>query len=305
MQVRVLGSGAGGGFPQWNCACSNCSRFRQGQFHGSARTQAQIAVSANGKDWVLLNASPDLHPQIEACRDLWPSGERQSPIRGVILTGGEIDQIAGLLVIREFQRFDVFATPPIRRIVTEDNSMFRVLARVANQVTWRDITVDRAFETHGLRVEPFTLPGKFPLFASASLVADANPAEAVLGLRISPISSTSGGPALAYLPGIGSITDALLDRLSSCNLVFFDGTFWTDAEPQSIPGITRTASQMGHVPVSGAGGSLERLAALKNTRKVYLHVNNTNPILDEDSAEHAAVAKAGWEVSWDGMEMEL
>jgi pyrroloquinoline quinone biosynthesis protein B len=302
MRLRVLGSGAGGGFPQWNCACSNCARFREGRFAGSARTQAQIAVSAERNNWVLLNASPDLHPQIEACRDLWPEGRRQSPIRSVILTGGEIDQIAGLLVIREFQQFDVFATAPIRRIVTEDNSMFRVLARVANQVTWRDITVDRTFETHGLRVEPFSLPGKFPLFASPRLLEDANPGDAVLGLLI---SSTSGSGTMAYLPGIGSITDALLERLSACKLVFFDGTFWTDEEPLGIPGITRTARQMGHVPVSGEGGSLERMSGLKNTRKVYLHVNNTNPILDEDSRERRIVAEAGWEVAWDGMEIDL
>jgi pyrroloquinoline quinone biosynthesis protein B len=302
MRLRVLGSGAGGGFPQWNCACSNCSRFREGRFAGSARTQAQIAVSAENHHWVLLNASPDLHPQIEGCRDLWPSGRRESPIRSVILTGAEIDQIAGLLVIREFQQFDVFATPPIRRIVTEDNSMFRVLARVANQVTWRDIVVDRPFETCGLRVESFALPGKFPLFASPRLLVDASPAEAVLGLRI---ASASGSGTMAYLPGIGSITDELLERLSSTKLVFFDGTFWTDEEPLGIPGITRTARQMGHVPVSGAGGSLERMSALRNTRKVYLHVNNTNPILDEDSAERRIVTDAGWEVAWDGMEIEL
>jgi pyrroloquinoline quinone biosynthesis protein B len=302
MRVRVLGSGAGGGFPQWNCACSNCSRFRQGRFAGSARTQAQIAVSAEPGNWVLLNASPDLHPQIEATPDLWPHGQRQSPIRGVILTGGEIDQIAGLLVIREFQRFDVFATPPIRRIVTEDNSMFRVLARVANQVTWRDIALDQPFETHGLRVQPFSLPGKFPLFASAPLVAGANPAEAVLGLLI---SSTAGGGAMAYLPGIGSITDELLERLGATKLIFFDGTFWTDEEPLGIPGITRTARQMGHVPLSGPGGSLDRFSTLGDTRKVYLHVNNTNPILDEESAERRIAAEAGWEVAWDGMEMEL
>jgi pyrroloquinoline quinone biosynthesis protein B len=275
--------------------------MRRGVFTGTARTQAQLAVSADGSDWVLLNASPDLHAQIESAPELWPYGERQSPIRAVVLTGGEIDQIAGLLVIREFQRFDVFSTPPIRRLITEENSVFKVLSRVANQVAFKDIQVGTSFTTHGLRVDTLPLPGYFPLFAGPATTAGANPDEAVIGLFISP---EAGGETVAFLPGVGSVSDALLERLRSCSLIFFDGTFWTDLEPQTIPGIVRTARQMGHLPNSGTGGAIERLAGLPG-RKIFLHINNTNPILDEQSKEHRTAIQFGWEVARDGMEMTL
>ena len=303
MQIRVLGGGAGGGFPQWNCFCPNCRRLRAGKFAGTPRTQAQIALSAVPGEWTLLNASPDLRAQIEATPELWPQhGERHSPISAVILTGAEVDQVAGLLTLREFHPFGVYATAAIRKILVEDNNLFRVLSRVANQVSWHDISPGQSFCASGVRFEPLPLPGKFPTFASESRLAESNPAEATIGLMVSP---ESGGGTVAFLPGIGFISDALLDRLAACDVVFLDGTFWNDYEPLRIPGITRTARQMGHLPVSGAGGSIERLAALNRPRKVYIHINNTNPILDEESAEYRAVVKAGWEVAWDGMEMTL
>jgi pyrroloquinoline quinone biosynthesis protein B len=146
------------------------------------------------------------------------------------------------------------------------------------------------------------LPGTFPGFVSASRLAESNPAEAVIGLLISP---ESGGGTLAFLPGAGSVSEALLERLQACDVVLFDGTFWSDAEPSRIPGVTRTARQMGHLPISGAGGSLERLATLERPRKILIHINNTNPILDEESVEHRRVRESGWEVAWDGMEMTL
>jgi pyrroloquinoline quinone biosynthesis protein B len=303
MRVKILGSAAGGGFPQWNCACSNCYRLRVGKFKGTARSQAQLAWTSAPGRWTLLNASPDLRFQIEATRDLWPQeGTRHSPIRDVIVPSAEVDQMLGLLLLREFHSFRIHATPSVRKILTEDNTLFGVLARFAGQVSWADIPMDQAFRAGGARLEALSFPGSFPGFVSPSRVAELNPAEAVIGLLISP---EGGGGTMAFLPGVAGVSDALLERLQACDVVLFDGTFWSDDEPSRIPGVTRTARQMGHLPVSGSGGSLERLAALPQARKIYIHINNTNPVLDEESTEYRVVRDAGWEVAWDGMEITL
>jgi pyrroloquinoline quinone biosynthesis protein B len=303
MWVKILGSAAGGGFPQWNCSCANCRRLREGKFKGTARTQAQLAWSSAPGQWTLLNASPDLRFQIEATPELWPQeGTRHSPIRDVIVPSAEVDQMLGLLLLREFHPFRIHTTPSIRRILTEDNSMFGVLARFAGQVCWNDIPLDQPFCAGGALLEVLSLSGSFPGFVSPARLAELNPAEAVIGLLISP---ELGGGTLAFLPGAACVSEALLERLQTCDVVLFDGTFWSDEEPSLIPGVTRTARQMGHLPVSGSGGSLERLAALRRPRKIYVHINNTNPILDEESMEQRMVRDAGWEVAWDGMEMTL
>ncbi|MGH9613150.1 MAG: pyrroloquinoline quinone biosynthesis protein PqqB [Bryobacteraceae bacterium] len=306
MQVRVLGSAAGGGFPQWNCSCPNCGRLRAGTFNGTARTQAQLAWNgALGhipQPWTLLNASPDLRAQIEATPELWPREGRESPIHDVILTGAEVDQTLGLLLLREFHSFRVHSTASVRGILTGDNSLFGVLARFPGQVCWKDIPLDRPFCAGGARLEAVPLPGGFPGFVTSSRVEQLNIADAVIGLFISP---ESGGGILAFLPGVGHVSDELLERLEACDVVLFDGTFWSDEEPSRIPGITRTARQMGHLPVSGTGGSIERLAPLHRARRIFIHINNTNPILDEDSAEYRRVRESGWEVAQDGMEFTL
>jgi pyrroloquinoline quinone biosynthesis protein B len=303
MRVKVLGSAAGGGFPQWNCACSNCRRLRDGNFAGTPRTQTQVAWEVARGQWGLLNASPDLRVQIEATQELRPhDGNRHSPIHDVILTGAEVDQALGLMLLREFHLFRVHATASVRKILTEDNSLFGVLARFAGQVSWNDIPLDRAFFAGGARLEVLLLCGSFPGFVSASRLANCNPAEAVIGLLV---SSESGGGTLAFVPGVAHISDSLLKRLETCDVLLFDGTFWSDDEPSRIPGVNRTARLMGHLPISGANGSLERLAALRRPRKIFIHINNTNPILDEESREHGIVREAGWEVAWDGMEMTL
>jgi pyrroloquinoline quinone biosynthesis protein B len=303
MHVKVLGSAAGGGFPQWNCACPNCRRVRDGIFPGVSRTQMQLAWEGLPGQWTLLNASPDLRAQIEGTPELRPQGaNRSSPIADVVLTGAEVDQTLGLLLLREFHPFRVHATRSVRRILTEDNSLFGVLARFAGQVSWNDIALERPFSAGGARLEVLPLPGSFPGFVGAARQADSDPAEAVIGLRILP---ESGGRSLVFLPGLGSVSDSLLDRLNECDVLLFDGTFWSDGEPARIPGLGRTARQMGHLPISGPGGSLERLAVLDRPRKIFIHINNTNPILDEESAERRAVSDAGWEVAWDGMEITL
>ena len=303
MRVKVLGSAAGGGFPQWNCACPNCCRLRDGKLAGTPRTQAQVAWGVAPGQWTLLNASPDLRAQIEATPELRPhDGNRHSPIGDVVLTGAEVDQALGLLLLREFHSFRVHATASVRRILTEDNSLFGVLARFAGQVCWNDIPLDRPFSVASARLEVLPLSGSFPGFVSATRLANCNPAEAMIGLLVSP---ESGGSTLAFLPSAACVSDSLLERLETCDVLLFDGTFWSDDEPWRIPGVSRTARQMGHLPISGADGSLEQLAALGRPRKVFIHINNTNPILDEESAEHRIVREAGWEVAWDGMEMTL
>jgi pyrroloquinoline quinone biosynthesis protein B len=311
MRVKILGSAAGGGFPQWNCACTNCHRMRDGSFPGSSRTQTQLACSTAPGQWSLLNASPDLRMQIESCAELWPrEGGRESPIRDVILPSAELDQVIGLLLLREFHSFRVYATPSVRKILTEDNSLFGVLARFTGQVCWHDILLDRPFSVGGARLEALTLPGSFPGFVSASTQAELNPHDAVIGFLISPDSRASSSAnsnerTLAFLPGVACVSDTLLGTLENCDILLFDGTFWSDDEPLRIPGITRTARQMGHLPLSGPGGSLELFATLRRPRKIFIHINNTNPILDEESCEYRTVREAGWEVAQDGMELTL
>jgi pyrroloquinoline quinone biosynthesis protein B len=276
---------------------------REGNFAGTARTQAQLAWEGSGGEWTLLNASPDLRVQIEATAELWPQKtNRDSPIRDVVLTSAEVDQVLGLLLLREFHSFRVHATSSVRKILVEDNSLFGVLKRIPDQVVWNDIPLDLPFHAGGARLEVLPLPGSFPGFVSAARVAGFNPLEAVIGLCISP---ESGGKTLAFLPGTACVSDSLLERLEACDVMLFDGTFWSDDEPSRIPGVTRTARQMGHLPISGAGGSLERMAHLRCPRKIFIHINNTNPILDEESAEFRMVGEAGWEVARDGMEMIL
>jgi pyrroloquinoline quinone biosynthesis protein B len=303
MQVKILGSAAGGGFPQWNCVCANCRRVRDGSFPGFPRTQAQLAWSASPGQWGLLNASPDLRVQIEATPELRPrNGTRDSPIRDVILLGAEVDQALGLLLLREFHSFRIHATPSVRKILVEDNSLFGVLARFTGQVCWQDIAVDRPFCAAGARLEAISLAGSFPGFVSESRLAELNPADAVIGLLISP---ESGGATMAFAQAVAGVSDVLRERLESCDIVLFDGTFWSDDEPLRIPGVSRTARQMGHLPLSGPGGSLECFAALRGPRKIFIHINNTNPILDQESREHRMVREAGWEVAQDGMELTL
>lgn len=313
MRLKVLGSAAGGGFPQWNCACPNCQRLRDGRFPGVARTQTQLAWQSESGHWTLLNASPDLRAQIEATPELWPQGaNRHSPITDVILTGAEVDQAIGLLLLREFHSFRVHATRSVRRILTEDNSIFGVLRRFAGQACWQDIPLDAPFSAGGARLEALSLAGSFPGFIGGARSADCDPAEAVIGLWITPepggavaAVSSPPGKTLAFLPGVGSISDSLVERLRQCDVLLFDGTFWSDEEPARIPDLGRTASEMGHVPISGPGGSLASLARLDRPRKIFIHINNTNPVLDEESAAYRAVREAGWEVARDGMEIRL
>ena len=307
MRVKILGSAAGGGFPQWNCACPNCRRIRDGTLHGSARSQVQVAVSSDNSNWYLLSASPDLPRQIEGFPELHASTKaRETPIAALVLPGGDLDQVLGLILLRESQPLRAYATPSIRKIIMENNIIF---AMVKNQISWDDVLPGREFElvsiggtNSGIRCLPFSLTGNYPHYVSQAQASSLPPDQALLGLRL---QHSSGGGTVVYMPGMPSIEESWLEYLEDCDLLLIDGTFWTDDELIRIQGSGRTARQMGHLPLSGPGGSLEQLSRLKRPRKIYIHVNNTNPILDEDSPECHHVRRAGWEIAQDGAEFEL
>ncbi|MGC2108655.1 MAG: pyrroloquinoline quinone biosynthesis protein PqqB [Candidatus Korobacteraceae bacterium] len=309
MRIEVLGSAAGGGFPQWNCNCRNCHSLRAGTLRGKSRTQTQVAVSDDGRSWFLLNASPDLRLQLERTSALQPRhGVRDSPISGVLLTSADIDQVAGLLSLRELQPFRVYCTHSLRRILREDNSAFGMLNRIAQQVCWTDIKSGGSFplltaagEESGLCCEVFSLADRYPMYVSPQRVAALNGEEALLGAMV----TASSGGRLAYLPAVPAIDDRLLQLLESADLLLFDGTFWSDDELIRVQGSGATAREMGHVPVSGTDGSLRRLSGLRRPRKVFVHVNNTNPMLDESGPEYREVRAAEWEVAEDGWQLNL
>ena len=310
MQVKILGSAAGGGFPQWNCACANCRSVRAGTFRGKARSQAQVAISADGKSWFLLGASPDLRSQIEATPDLQPRGEgtRQSPISGAVLLNADIDHVLGLLLLRELQPLRVHTTKSIRRILTKDNSMFGMLQRVPGQVSWIEFTPgalialqDPGGEDSGLHCRALPLGTHFPAYVSSPRRSQLAPLEASLGL----IVEASSGKRLAYMPAVSRLDKSMLKSLDSVDVLLFDGTFWSPDELICLQGSGQSAWDMGHIPVSSPEGSLRRLAHLRHPRKIYIHVNNTNPMLNEAGPEYQQVREAGWEVAEDGWQFEL
>lgn len=305
MRIRVLGSAAGGGFPQWNCGCRNCRGARDGRIKAVPRTQESVAVSAGGVDWFLLNASPEIRRQIEDFPPLHPRSERHSPITGILLTNGDLDHCLGLLSLRESQPLTIYATEGVRRGFTEGNVLYRTLERLEGQVTWRNLplgreqTLDGAVQTGALTVEALAVPGKAPIHLER--VRPGEPEDNV-ALRI---RETSTGRTLTYASAVGRITPAVCAALAGADGVFFDGTFWSEDELIAGGLGTKRAEEMAHVPVGDPGGSLERLRDLRVARKIYIHVNNTNPMLREDSPERAMVEAAGWQVAWDGMEIEL
>lgn len=319
MHVKILGSAAGGAFPQWNCACPNCRAVRIGGLRGKARSQAQVAVSNDGKTWFLLGASPDLRAQIEATAELHPrAGVRQSPIAGVVLANADVDHVLGLLLLRELQPLRVYATDSVRRIVTEDNSMFAMLQRIPGQLIWNILEPGTTFpflnaagESSGLRGRALSLGTHYPAYVSPQRQAELNSGEASLGLIVeskmaeSTMVESPSGKRLAYMPAVPQIDDALLKEFESADVLLFDGTFWSDDELICIQGSGQTARQMGHVPVSSADGSLSRLAGLRRPRKIYVHINNTNPMLNEAGPEYAQVREAGWEIAEDGWQFDL
>jgi len=312
MLVKILGSAAGGGFPQWNCACPNCSALRAGTFRGKARTQTQVAISADSESWFLLGASPDLRAQIEATPELHPrksdNGIRQSPIAGAVLANADIDHVLGLLLLRELHPFRVHCTKSVRRILTKDNSMFAMLQRVPDQVTWNEFTAATSFpllnaagEPSGLRCLPLPLGNHYPAYVSPPRRSQLAMFEASQGF----ILESPSGQRLAYMPAVPGLEPGLFKLLDSADVLLFDGTFWSDDELIRIQGSGQTAREMGHVPVSSPEGSLSKLAQLRHPRKIYLHINNTNPMLNEAGPEYAQVRESGWEIAEDGWQFEI
>jgi pyrroloquinoline quinone biosynthesis protein B len=306
VRIRVLGSAAGGGFPQWNCGCPNCRGVRDGTARALPRTQESVAVSADGAGWVLLNASPEIRQQIESFPPLHPREARHSPIQAILLTNGDLDHCLGLFSLRESHPLVVYATERVRRGVTEGNVLYRTLERFPGQVTWRPLKPGREEELvgeggrpSGLGVEAVAAPGKLPIHLEGRWEPDP---EDNVGLRVREAAT---GRVLAYVPAAAAITPAVREALEGADCVFFDGTFWAEDELPALGVGDKRARAMAHLPVGGEGGSLRALAGLPARRRIYIHLNNTNPLLREDSPERAAVGAAGWEVARDGMEIEL
>lgn len=301
MQVKILGSAAGGGFPQWNCGCSNCRRLRLGTFRGSRRSQSQLAISGDGKSWFLLGASPDLRYQIESCQALQPSGPgRSSPIAGVVLTGADLDHTLGLLLLREWHRFTIHSTSAVHRLLVEENLTFQLLRRMPDQITWLEHAHDAPFALDpAIGARLLSLPGHLPSYAAHR--TDLPDEEAVSGL----ILESPSGSRMAYFPGLPAIDAALLHELAQCRVILVDGTFWTNDELVRTEGFGSPALAIGHLPVSGENGSLAAFRDLSQVRRIYTHINNTNPMLDEDSSEHQQIRDSGWELAFDGMEFTL
>ena len=311
MHVKVLGSAAGGGYPQWNCNHPNSRRARNADPHASARTQSSIAVSADGQRWLLCNASPDLRQQINDNRVLQPAGEgplRASPIQAVMLTNADVDHVTGLLTLRESQAFNLYATSRVLGVLAA-NSIFNVLNPAF--VSRRPIALDEPFRPLaadgselGLTLTAFAVPGKVALWLedTAKGVDIGAVTEDTIALDI---RDTVSGRGFFYIPACARMTDELAARIRGAELVFFDGTLWVDDEMIRDGVGSKTGQRMGHLSVSGAGGSMELLAGLGVKRKVFIHINTTNPILLDDSAERAAVVARGWEVAYDGMALSL
>jgi pyrroloquinoline quinone biosynthesis protein B len=299
LHFKLLGTAAGGGVPQWNCACQLCALARQSPDRVTPRLQTQGALSSDGKRWFLINASPDLRFQIEANQELHPSPDhgprgtpRSTPISGIVLTGADLDQVLGLLLLREFQPLAVYATSLVRRVV-ESNPFFKMLMRVPNQLAWIEISPNTPFLLDEVTCTPIPLPGSLPLYAREFDTGE--PGQASLGLAFE-----SDGRRIAYTPSLPAITDQWRALYESCDSILVDGTFWSDDELNRTDSHAPFARQIGHLPIGGEDGAIALLRTVTRPRKVFLHINNTNPVLDRESAEYAFVRDAGWEVASDG-----
>jgi pyrroloquinoline quinone biosynthesis protein B len=294
----VLGSAAGGGFPQWNCRCAVCRLAWAGDARVRPRTQASLAVSGDDDSWVLINASPDLPPQLQQSQVLHPKGAtRSSPVKAVMLTGGEIDQVAGLLSLREREPFTLYATAATLAALA-DNPMFSVLA--PDLVTRRAVVPGEHVPLPGgVVAQLFTVPGKAPLYLEGEDPDTASETAANVGVEISVDDAR-----IVYIPGAAAVTPAMSQRIARADVIFFDGTLYRDDEMIVSGTGTKSGRRMGHMPIEGQDGSLAALGGCL-ARRIYVHINNTNPILVEGSPERAEVERSGWEIAQDGMEIVL
>lgn len=307
MRIRILGSAAGGGLPQWNCRCPNCDAARQGSHHVRPRTQSSVAVTADGQNWFLLNVSADVRSQLAESSDLWPpaGAQRGTAIAGCVLTDAEIDHTSGLLQLREGCVFGIFSTPVVRSWLNRYLPIGPILAPFADR-TWTDLPLDSGFELplangapSGLRLHAIELGRDVPRFVPDSTV-DAQ--GAVIGLAI---EDTASGGKLVYAPGVPAIGQPLRAAAEGADCLLIDGTFWSDVEPMQMGITNTTARNMGHVPVAGAEGTLAWLSSLPIRHRVYVHINNTNPMLNEAGREFREVNEYGIRVGADGDEFEI
>lgn len=304
MRVRILGSAAGGGFPQWNCNCRNCAGVRSGSVQATPRTQSSIALSGDGESWVLVNASPDLLAQIRAFPALQPGRAlRDTAISDVLLVDAQIDHTLGLPMLREGKPLRVWCTERVHAELTHGNPIFRLLEHYCG-VEWLSLPIAPASSfvipsMPSVRCRAVAVPGNAPPFSAAR---DAPEPGDNIALSL---TETRTGHTLFYAPGLGAIEPAVAAELQLAHTLLVDGTFWSDEELPLLGVSARRARQMGHLPQSGAGGMLEVLRPLRAARKVLIHINNTNPILDERSAERALLDSAGVEVARDGLELEV
>jgi pyrroloquinoline quinone biosynthesis protein B len=296
--VRILGSAAGGGFPQWNCRCETCEAARIGA-RARPRTQSSLAIRGSEGPWFLVNASPDARQQLERLRPAQADGVRAPPFAGVLLTDAEIDHTAGLMLLRESATpVRILGDEGVGRALREGYPVLSILERYCG-VEWQTLEPEQATPLHrsSLVVEPFGVGGDAPRYLGGS---DVEVEASGFVFRDRAV-----GGVVTYVPGLARLDGGVLARFASSDLVLVDGTFWRADELARLGISERTAYDMGHVPLSGPGGTLEALARLERPRKVLVHINNTNPILLEDSPERDAVVRAGIEVAYDGLEIEL
>ena len=309
LKILILGSAAGGGSPQWNCNSPVSRAVREGNSGTSPRTQSSIAVTANGDDWILFNASPDLGSQILKNNQMHPKKDlRHSPISGVVLTNGDVDHVAGLLTLRERQNLSVYAHKRVHSVLNE-NSIFNVLN--SDYVDRRELKMNNRFEIKdkqgeglGIEIEAFEVPGKIALWLEDESKGNNFGSEEgdTIGLKI---LSKDNNKSFYYIPACAKMTSELADRVKGSEVVLFDGTLWKNDEMASSKVGEKTGQRMGHMNNSGTDGSIEAFKNLDVKRKIYIHINTTNPILLGDSNERKIVEENGWEVSYDGMEIDL
>jgi len=306
MWVRVLGSAAGGGFPQWNCNCPNCRGARDGSLPCRPRTQSSIAVSADYRHWFLFNATPDLSSQIDASPPLWPQGDvRHTPIQGIVLSDAEVDHTLGLLSLRQAHHLRIYTTEWIYTALNQWNPILRTLSHYC-AVEWQPMRLREAMSLRradgvdsGLQCQAFaTLSTKVVAYIAEPTLHP----EAAVGYRI---TEERTGHVLVYLPAVQELHASVRSQLQDCACLLFDGTCWDDDELIHLGIGSKTTRAMGHLPVAGDHGSLIQLATLQIRRKIYIHINNTNPLLIENSTQRQAVESLGIEVAFDGMEMEI
>lgn len=293
-RAHVLGAAAGGGLPQWNCGCENCNLARKGDI--PSQTQSSLAVTADGVSWAVLNASPDIRQQLSDTPTLHPTGLRDMPLASVLVTNGDIDHVAGLLTLREMQPFTLFATAGIHEVLSA-NPIFDALN--ASVVTRTTIALDDAFElAPGLTATLFAVPGKVPLYLEGDSVQTDLIGDQTVGVKME-----GGGTTAYYIPGCALMNDDLRHRLTGADMVFFDGTLWQDDEMVRAGLGQKTGKRMGHMSMSGADGSIAAFVGMDIGKKIYVHMNNTNPVLRPLSAERKEAEAAGWIIAEDGMEI--